>query len=104
MKSNRHIINNRWTVVAIASICMLIIYGIRHSFAAFFPSILNDYGWTRGSTALMFSINVLLYGILAPIAGSLADRWKPKLMMSLGILIMGISTAACALANELWQF
>jgi len=52
----------------------------------------------------MFSINVALYGILSPIAGNLADRWKPKLMMSLGILIIGISTAACALANELWQF
>ena len=102
--SNKLIINNRWTVAAIAAICMLVIYGIRHSFAAFFPSILNDYGWTRGSTALMFSINVLLYGILAPIAGSLVDRWKPKLMMSLGILIIGISTASCALANELWQF
>ena len=102
--SKKLIINNRWTIAAIAAICMLVIYGIRHSFAAFFPSILNDYGWTRGSTALMFSINVLLYGILAPIAGSLADRWKPKLMMSLGILIIGISTASCALANELWQF
>ena len=92
--SKKLIINNRWTIAAIAAICMLVIYGIRHSFAAFFPYILNDYGWTRGSTALMFSINVLLYGILAPIAGSLADRWKPKVMMSLGILIMGISTAS----------
>jgi MFS family permease len=97
-------VSNRWTVAAIAAICMFIIYGVRHSFSAFFPSILNDYSWTRGSTALMFSINVLLYGILAPIVGSIVDRWKPKLMMSLGILIIGISVAACALANELWQF
>ena len=102
--SKNIIINNRWAVAAIAAVCMFIIYGIRHSFSAFFPPILNDYGWTRGSTALMFSINVLLYGVLSPIAGSLADRWKPKLMMSLGILIMGIGTASCALANELWQF
>jgi len=102
--SKNLIINNRWTVAAIAAICMFVIYGIRHSFSAFFPSILNDYGWTRGSTALMFSINVMLYGILSPIAGSLADRWKPKLMILLGILLMGISTASCALANELWQF
>ena len=83
---------------------MFVLYGIRHSFAAFFPFILSDYGWTRGSTALMFSINVLLYGILAPITGSLVDRWKPKMMMSLGVLIIGTSTALCALANELWQF
>ena len=52
----------------------------------------------------MFSINVMLYGILAPIAGNLADRWKPKLMMFLGILILGGSTASCALASELWHF
>jgi sugar phosphate permease len=83
---------------------MFIVYGIRHSFGAFFPPILDDYGWTRGSTALMFSINVLLYGIIAPIAGSLVNYLKPRLMLSLGILIMGISTAACALANELWLF
>jgi len=101
---NKLFIENRWTVAAIAAICMVVIYGIRHSFSAFFPSILNDYGWTRGGTALMFSINVALYGMLAPIAGNLADRWKPKLMMSLGILTIGISTASCALANELWQF
>jgi sugar phosphate permease len=101
---NKLIINNRWAIAAIAAVCMVVVYGIRHSFSAFFPPILDDYGWTRGGTALMFSINVALYGILAPIAGSLADRLKPKLMMSLGILIMGISTASCALANELWQF
>lgn len=104
LMSEKPSLKNRWTIAAIAVICMLAVYGIRHSFAAFFPSILNDYGWTRGSTALMFSINVLLYGILAPVAGSLADRWKPKLMMSLGILLLGFSAAACALANELWQF
>jgi MFS family permease len=102
--SNKLVFNNRWTVAAIAAISMLVVYGIRHSFAAFFPPILNDYGWTRGSTALMFSINVMLYGMLSPIVGNLADRWKPKLMMSLGVIIIGASTAACALASELWQF
>ena len=101
---NKFTINNRWTIAAIAAVCMLVIYGIRHSFAAFFSYILDDYGWTRGSTALMFSINVALYGILAPVAGSLVDRWKPKLMISLGMLIIAISIASCALAGELWQF
>ena len=94
----------RWVIVGIAIICMLLIYGIRHSFAAFFPSILNEFGWTRGNTALIFALNVLLYGILAPIAGSLADRWRPKLAISLGVLLLGISAASCALAKELWHF
>jgi len=94
----------RWVIIAIAIICMLLIYGIRHSFAAFFPPILNEFGWTRGSTSLMFSLNVLLYGILAPIAGSLADRWRPKLTITLGVLLLGITAASCALATQLWHF
>ena len=98
------VVKNRWTVAVIAAVCMVVIYGIRHSFSAFFPPILNDYGWTRGSTALMFSISVMIYGILSPISGSLADRWKPRLMVLLGILMIAIGTASCALASELWQF
>ena len=102
--ANKRIFQSRWTVAAIAIICLPVIYGVRHSFAAFFPSILDEYHWTRGSTAFMFALNVLLYGLLAPVAGSIADRWRPKLTISLGILLLGMSTAACALAEELWQF
>lgn len=52
----------------------------------------------------MFSLNILLYGILSPFAGALADRWRPKLMIVLGVLLLSISSAACALACELWHF
>ena len=93
-----------WVIVATAVICLLLIYGIRHSFSAFFPSILAEFGWTRGNTALIFALSVLNYGLIAPIAGNLADRWKPKLMIFFGVLLIGISSASCALANELWQF
>ena len=102
--ANKPIFHNRWTVAAIAIICLPVIYGVRHSFAAFFPSILDEYQWTRGSTAFMYALNVLLYGLLAPIAGSIGDRWKPKFTISIGILILGMSTAGCALATELWHF
>lgn len=94
----------RWIIIAVAVICMLLVYGIRHSFSAFFLPILSEFGWTRGSTSLMFSLNVLLYGILAPVVGTLADRWKPKLTLVIGVLLLGISSAACALAYELWHF
>jgi MFS family permease len=83
---------------------MTLIYGIRHSFSVFFPSILNEFGWARGSTAGMLSLNILVYGFLAPVAGSLGDRWKPRRIMPLGIVVLGLATASCAFANELWHF
>ena len=83
---------------------MVLIYGIRHSFAVFFPPILDEFGWSRGSTAVMFSLNILVYGFLGPVAGGLADRWKLTRVIPLGIIILALATASCAFATELWHF
>jgi len=93
-----------WVIVAVTVIGMLIIYGVRHSFSVFFVDILDEFGWSRGNTAIMFSLNVLIYGLLAPVAGSLGDRWKPRRIMPLGAALLGLATAGCGLANELWHF
>jgi MFS family permease len=93
-----------WIIVGITVVSMTLIYGIRHSFSVFFPPILDEFGWARGSTALMMSLNILIYGFFAPVAGSLGDRWKPRRIVPIGIAIIGLATASCALANKLWHF
>ena len=93
-----------WVIVGITIIAMTLIYGIRHSFSVFFPSILDEFGWSRGSTAFMLSLNLLIYGFVAPVAGSLGDRWKPRWVMPIGVTILGLATAGCAFAHELWHF
>ena len=93
-----------WVIVAIIVVSMVLIYGIRHSFAVFFSRILQEFPWSRGNIAIMFSMNIFIYGFLAPIAGTLADRWKPRRVMPLGVVILGLATAGCAFANKLWHF
>jgi len=93
-----------WVIVGVTAVSLVLIYGIRHSFSVFFPPILDEFGWSRGSTAVMFSLNILVYGLLGPVAGGLADRWRPTRVIPLGIAILGLATAACAFATELWHF
>ncbi len=93
-----------WVIVGIVIVSMTLIYGIRHSFSVFFPSILEEFGWSRGSTAFMLSLNLLVYGFVAPFTGSLGDRWKPQRVMPIGLIILGLATIGCAFARELWHF
>jgi MFS family permease len=93
-----------WYLVAICIISMVLIYGVRHSFAVFFSPILQEFSWSRGDTAMMMSLNVLTYGLVAPIAGGLADRWRPRVLIPIGVIILGVSTAGCAFATRLWHF
>ena len=93
-----------WYIVVICIISMVLIYGIRHSFAIFFSPILNEFGWSRGDIAMMLSLNIFAYGFLAPFAGALADRWRPRILIPGGIVVLGLATAGCAFAEKLWHF
>jgi len=93
-----------WYIIGVMIISMTLVYGIRTSFSVFFAPVLDDFGWYRGSTALMLSINIFIYGLTSPVAGLLIDRWKPRIVPVLGIFILSLSTAACYFATELWHF
>jgi len=93
-----------WYLVAICIVNQMLIYGIRNSFAIFFSPILEEFRWSRGDIAMMMSLNLLTYGFLAPFAGSLADRWRPRILIPAGIIILGMATAGCAFATRLWHF
>jgi len=93
-----------WAVLTAAFITVVLGYAIRNSFSVFYPTIVEEFGWGRGSTALMFSISLIVYGLASPLAGSLVDRFKPRLILPLGALIAGVGVALCSLATSQWQF
>ncbi len=93
-----------WVIVAIALIMMAVGYALRNTFSVFYPVLVEEFGWERGNTALMFSINVLIYGVTAPIAGGLIDRFNPRLVFSVGVCLMGGAIALCSLATQQWHF
>ena len=93
-----------WYIVALTIISMGLIYGVRNSFSVLFGPILDEFGWLRSSTAAMLSLNVLFYGLTAPLAGTLADRWEPRKVTFIGAGILSLATAVCYFAGELWHF
>ncbi|MBE30487.1 MAG: hypothetical protein CL401_04490 [Acidiferrobacteraceae bacterium] len=102
--SPRPVIVAASVILVVSFVVMLLAYGVRHSFPVFFPFILDEYGWSRGDTAFMFSLHLLIYGICAPIAGSLSSRVSPKLLLLIGVMVLGLAAAACSYATRLWHF
>ena len=91
-------------VLAVGFLIMASGFALRNSFSVFYPAVVDFYGWTRGNTAIMFSLSILVYGLLSPFAGGLVDRHKPQFVVAAGIGIMGLSYAACGLATQQWHF
>lgn len=93
-----------WVVLVIAFITLVLGYAIRNTFSVFYPTIVEEFGWGRGNTALMFSITIIAYGVVAPFAGSLVDRFGPRLILPIGAFIVGCGLALCSVATTQWHF
>jgi len=93
-----------WVVLTIAFITLVLGYAIRNTFSVFYPTIVEEFGWGRGNTALMFSISIIVYGAMAPLAGSLVDRFGPRLILPIGAFIVGGGVALCSMATAQWHF
>lgn len=92
-----------WVIVAVAFVVYAVSYGIRFSFSVFYAAILNEFGWSRAGTAMIFSINILVYGITAPLAGGMIDKFGPRKIIPTFALLLGIVTAACSMAGSVWH-
>jgi len=93
-----------WVVLATGFLVILLGYAMRNTFTVFYPVIVQDFGWTRGITAVMYSLTLLSYGLVAPAAGGLVDRFNPKYILATGGLIVGSGIALCSLATQTWHF
>ena len=85
-----------WITLAIAS-------GLYFSFPVFFVALLEEFGWSRGATALAFSISSVTQGLLSPVVGTLVDRLGPRRVMLGGTFVLG---GACLLSSgvgSLWS-
>lgn len=94
----------RWIALAAGFTIILVGYAMRNTFSVFYPVIVSDFGWTRGSTALMYSMTILAYGLFAPVAGGLADRFQPRYVLALGGMVVGAGIALCSTPTSVWHF
>ena len=94
----------RWVVLVVAFITLVLGYAIRNCFSVFYPTIVEEFGWQRGNTALIFSSSIIVYGLSAPLAGGLVDRFSPRVILPIGAVILGGGMALCSQAATQWEF
>ena len=66
--------------------------------------ILEDTNWPRTSIGLASSCGVWMSGVFAPFAGRLADRYGPRWLMPVGVIVLGLSMVTIGGVHAAWQF
>ncbi|GAB5467286.1 MAG: MFS transporter [Rhodospirillales bacterium] len=77
-----------WWVIAIAFVTLAVSVSARTSFSLLYPAFLEEFGWTRSTTAAAFSIGFLISTTLLPIIGTVMDRKGPRLVIPIGAVLV----------------
>ena len=92
-----------WIIVAIASFTMMVIIGIFFTSGVLFAAVVSEFGWSRTTASLPFSIGLISYAATAWLAGRLFDAYGPRWLFPLGALCMGGGLIASAQATTVWH-
>jgi MFS family permease len=92
-----------WIIVGISSIILIVAFGIRLSFSVFFVALINDFGWSRASTSLIFSTTMITFAIGSTLSGLALDRFGARLTFSIGALILGLGLTLSSQIQTLTQ-
>lgn len=80
----------RWSVVVGALIVQAIL-GTVYAFSVFVRPLETEFGWSRTTTQWAFSIALATFAVTMIPAGRLQDRYGPRLIASIGGLLLGSS-------------
>lgn len=90
-----------WYVVAAAFAVTFVGFGSAYTFSAFLEPLQRDFGASRGSISLVFSIAGFLYFALGIVSGPLADRIGSRPLAVAGMILTAAGLAAASAARSL---
>jgi MFS family permease len=90
-----------WFVVLAAFAVTFVGFGSAYTFSAFVEPLQRDFGASRGSVSLVFSLAGFLYFGLGVVSGPLADRFGSRRLAVAGMLLTGLGLAAASAARSL---
>ena len=66
--------------------------------------LLDEFQWSRGSSAAVQSISLIVYTVCAPIVGYLIDRFGPRKVIVTGVSVLAAGLALSSTIRGLAQF
>ena len=91
-------------VLFIAFSCNMIGRGVADAFMVFVLPLSDEFGWKRAQVSSVYSAFLVVTGLAAPLTGMLIDRWGPRVVYPMGLLLLASACLLAARLSHLWQF
>jgi predicted MFS family arabinose efflux permease len=99
----RRRIHPAWIVAAVAFLALVGAAGFRAAPGVLMVPLQNEFGWSTTVLSAAVSINLVLFGLTAPFAAALMERFGIRAVTSVALVLIGAGSALTVLVNQSWQ-
>jgi sugar phosphate permease len=92
-----------WFVAAAGFIALLAAAAIRATFGVLMEPLIDEFGWSHSAISAAASVNLIMFGISAPFAAALTERFGLRRVVAIALTLIALSAAALTQVTEPWQ-
>ena len=92
-----------WIVAAVAFLALVGAAGFRAAPSVLMLPLEEEFGWSRSELSVAVSVNLLLYGLTAPFAAALMNRFGIRRVTTVALLLVVAGSAFSIFATEPWM-
>src|SRR3954468_9234569 len=82
-----------WVVTLAAAAILMVTMGARQSLGLFVSPLNTSTGLGITTISLALAVAQLMWGVIQPVAGAVADRYGPGKVLAAGLVLLSIGTA-----------
>lgn len=90
-------------VAAVAFIALLGAAGFRAAPSVMMIPLQAEFGWSRGLLSVAVGVNLVLFGLTAPFAAALMDRFGIRRVMSWALILVAAGSGLTVLVTRPWE-
>ncbi|MGE0599789.1 MAG: MFS transporter [Dehalococcoidia bacterium] len=93
-----------WIVFAGGGLQMTVAALMGQAYGAYVVLLRDDFGWSKTSLAAASSLREAESGVLGPMHGFMIDRFGPRKVASVGVVVLGVGFMLFSQINSIWTF
>ncbi len=96
-------IHRAWWVAGITMAALVAAAGFRSSTGALLVPLEEEFGWSRATTSGAVSLNLIVYGLTAPFAAALMERFGVRHVVAAALALVAVGSGLTLVMTSPWQ-
>ena len=96
-------IHPAWFVAVVAFVALVGAAGFRATPSVMIRPLHDEFGWSLGTISAAVSVNLLLYGLTAPFAAALMERFGIRRVIMVALVLVSTGSGLTVFMHSAWQ-